>query len=347
MCFQGDQLKNKEDIRVLNRAEYYSSTEYPELVQYAIKQQHSNWLHTDAGVANDLHSILVDISEQERKAIIYVLKLFVHYELRLGSNFWAAIGNTMPRAEVQRMGAVFANMEIAVHSPFYAEVNRLLGLDNPTFYLEYKENPILVDRMKFLEDNCNLGKNATVMEILLTLATLSFIEGVVLYSSFALLKSFQSNGHNEIPNIVTGVDYVVVDEQLHSEGAAALFHILLREADLHFLELQELVEGVTRLAREVEEHEFEIINEIFVGGDLPSISKEGAKDFIRDRSNLVLSYLVEGFSVQVTNSKEVAPWFYKSIGAPILTDFFNRTATEYTRNWNEKDLAWRVHDDNE
>jgi len=334
-------MKDKSQIRVLTKAEYYSSTEYPELVEYATKQQHSNWLHTDAGVANDMHSILVDLSEQERDAIIYVLKLFVHYELRLGSNFWAAVGNTMPRAEVQRMGAVFSNMEIAVHSPFYAEVNRLLGLDNPDFYLGYKDNPILVARMKFLEDNCNLGKNASVMDILLTLATLSLIEGVVLYSSFALLKSFQSNGHNEIPNIVTGVDYVVVDEQIHAEGAAALFHILLREADLGLVESVELEDMIDTLAESVLAHELEIVSEIFTKGDLPSITKDGMVDFIYDRVELVLSYLIEGVDVTAPDSVEVAPWFYKSIGAPMLTDFFNRTATAYTRDWNEKLLAWR------
>lgn len=332
-------MRDKKDIKLLNRAEYYSSTEYPQFVEYAIKQQHSHWLFSDPGVENDLHSMLVDLSEAERHAIISVLKLFVHYELRLGSTFWAAIGNTFPRAEVQRMGAVFSAMEIGVHSPFYAEVNRLLNLDTPEFYLEYKENPVLRRRMDFLEENCKLGKKCSVIDYLVTLATFSMIEGVVLYSSFALLKSFQSNGHNKIPNIVTGVDYVCVDESIHAEGAAHLYSTLLHEAELTDDEQKDLTNRIKEIALITRDHEIEIIDMIFEKGKLPSITDVQMKHFIDSRTNLILSYLGEE---KIFNVKydPIGDWFYKNINAPTLTDFFNRASTQYSRDWNEDGLKW-------
>lgn len=323
----------------MNNSGYYSSTEYPELVEYAIKQQHSHWLHTDPNVSNDLHSMLVELTSQERESIIEVLKLFVHYELRLGSNFWSALGNTLPRAEVYRMCSTFANMEIAVHSPFYAEVNRILNINTPEFYLAYKANPVLVDRMNFLDKHCRLGKKATVEEILLTLATLTFVEGVVLYSSFALLKSFQANGNNSIPSIVTGVDYVTIDEQLHCEGSSLLFNTLLDEADLTEQELKILQTKITKLAIGVKEHESEIIKIIFKEGDLPSIKQNELETFIESRVDLCLKYL--GCSpIYLPKDNKIAQWFYRNINSPKLVDFFNRNATSYTRNWNEDKLGW-------
>lgn len=333
-------MKSTKDIRILQKPEYYSSTEYPEFVEYATRQQHSNWLHTDASVDNDLHSMLVDLSDAERHAIITVLKLFVHYELRLGTNFWAALGNSFPRSEVYRMCSVFSAMEIAVHSPFYAEVNRILNLDTPEFYLSYNENPVLVERLDFLEKHCNLGKKTSVEDKLLTLATLSLIEGVVLYSSFSLLKSFQANGHNNIPNIVTGVDYVVVDEQIHCEGSASLFQTLLQEAELTENELEFLQNKIYDLAEEVRLHEFEIINMIFEEGKIPPITEKQMQHFVESRVDLVLEYL-GCEAVHKPKYNPVSEWFYTNIGAPKLVDFFNRTATSYTKDWNEQKLGWK------
>ena len=332
-------MKDSKDIRILQKAEYYSSTEYREFVEYATRQQHSQWLHTDASVENDLHSMLVDLSDAERHAIITVLKLFVHYELRLGTNFWAALGNSFPRAEVFRMCSVFAAMEISVHSPFYAEVNRILNLDTPEFYLAYKENPVLVERLDFLGEHCKLGKKTSVEDKLLTLATLALIEGVVLYSSFALLKSFQANGNNKIPNIVTGVDYVVVDEQLHCEGAAALFQTLMQEAELAPDELSSVKTKIYKLADEVKLHEFEIVQMIFEEGKLPSITDKQMEHFVEGRVDLVLQYLGCG-AVHKPKYNPVSEWFYSNINSPKLVDFFNRTATSYTKDWSEDKLAW-------
>jgi ribonucleotide reductase beta subunit family protein with ferritin-like domain len=332
-------MKSKKDIKLLQKAEYYSSTEYPMFVEYATRQQHSNWLHTDASVEVDLHSILTEMTNAERHAIINVLKLFVHYELRLGSNFWAKIGEVFPRAEVQRMGSTFAAMEISVHSPFYAEVNRLLSLDNPEFYLEYKNNSVLKSRMEFIESNCKLGKNDSVLDYLKTLATFTMLEGIVLYSSFSLLKSFQANGFNKIPNVVTGVDYVVIDEQIHTEGAASLYHRLIHEAELEEYRIDELQDNIINILEAVVGHEFEIIDIIFEEGDLPSVTKLSMKKFILSRANLVLEYLGIPPKYEIKDDS-VSSWFYKNINAPSLVDFFNRNATSYTRDWNENKLAW-------
>lgn len=332
-------MKDKKDIHVLTKSEYYSSTEYPIFVEYAIKQQQSNWLFTDPAVANDQHSIMVSLPPADKHAIIYVLKLFVQYELALGSTFWSAIGNTMPRAEVHRMCSIFASMELGVHSPFYAEVNKLLGCDTKEFYLEYKNDPILVERMQFLESQCKLGKKASVFDILTTLATFAMIEGVVLYSSFALLKSFQANGHNKIPNIITGVDYVSVDEQIHLEGAAALFATLYQQAELTDDESIELYATIRVNATAVVDHEFRIIESIFQEGPVSSVTKIGLQHFAESRADLVLSYL-GAKAIYKPKYNPIKKWFYKNLTAPTMVDFFARTATQYTRDWNETKLRW-------
>jgi len=333
------QVRDKKDIPLLQTAEYYSSSEYPELVDYATKQLNSMWLHTDPNVPADEHSFKSELSVPEVAGVVQVLKLIVQYELDLGNNFWAKIPSVLPRAEVQRMCSTFANMEVAVHSPFYAEVNKLMGNDTPEFYLAYKKDPVLVDRMAFITKHCRLHQDSTVEEILLSFATLAYMEGAVLYSLFAYLKSFQTNGFNKVPSVVTGVDYVVIDEELHLKGASLLFQMLLRQAEFTESELSVLLTKVRKLGIGVAEHEEAIISLIFKGGEVPSINSENLKYFMQSRVDLVNQNLL-GDAIYIPTNTIVADSFYKNIQSPTIVDYFVRTNTAYSRHWNKSKLAW-------
>ena len=62
-----------------------------------------------------------------------------------------------------------------------------------------------------------------------SVAAFSMIEGAVLYSSFAFLKHFQSNGKNQILNTVRGINFSVRDENLHCIGGAYAYNTLKAE----------------------------------------------------------------------------------------------------------------------
>lgn len=69
----------------------------------------------------------------------------------------------------------------------------------------------------------HIGKIIDDESDLVSLAGFSMVEGVILYSSFAFLKRYQSQGKNKLLNIVRGINFSVRDENLHSVGGAWCF----------------------------------------------------------------------------------------------------------------------------
>ena len=53
--------------------------------------------------------------------------------------------------EVERLGATYGMAELAIHSPFYQELNRQLGLDNDEFWSSYLDDPVMKSRMDKLD----------------------------------------------------------------------------------------------------------------------------------------------------------------------------------------------------
>ena len=173
---------------------------YPQFVELADTQfEDCRWTHKEIAVEKDKQDMLVNVNEAARHAITTGLKLFTRYEMFAGNEYWMGrVINAFPRPEVQRMASVFGAFELQVHAPFYNKLNEVLGLDTDEFYTSYVDDPVLNSRVHFLD------KAVDCKDHLLSLAVFSMMEGAVLFSNFALFKSFQSKGNNKIGNVVRG-----------------------------------------------------------------------------------------------------------------------------------------------
>src|SRR5690606_20494621 len=109
------------------------------------------------------------------------------------------------------------------------------------------------------------------------LAALAFAEGVILYSSFAFLKHFQSQGKNKILNIVRGINFSSRDEAIHSDASAWLFRTYLHE---NGIEHADLLTTVTEMAQTVRDHEYAIVDKIFEKGRIEGITDVQMKHFV-------------------------------------------------------------------
>lgn len=190
---------------VLTRIQTPKSTytvDYPQAVAAAQEQTRIIWFAEELGVEKDEDDIRTRCTEGERHGITTVLKLFTEYELSLGGDeFWGGkVFRMFPRPEIQRMAATFSFIELGVHSPFYDLINKSLNIATDEFYSSWQQDPTLVERMEFI------GKYADEDDPLLSTAAFAFMEGVVLFSSFAFLKSFNSGGYSLIPHITAGID---------------------------------------------------------------------------------------------------------------------------------------------
>lgn len=193
--------EQEKKVQIQTPTDSYT-TRYPQAVEAAKQQTNIIWFAEELGVEKDEDDIRTKCTEGERHGITTVLRLFTQYELLLGGEeFWGGkVVKMFPRPEIQRMAATFSFIELGVHAPFYSLINETLNIATDEFYTSWKEDPILVERMNFI------GKYADEDDPLISTAAFAFMEGAVLFSNFAFLKSLNTGGYNMIPHITAGID---------------------------------------------------------------------------------------------------------------------------------------------
>ena len=171
--------------------------ERKEPVEFATQQLNIFWLPEEIKVEKDVQDILTNFTEAEKHGAITTLKLFSIYETHAGDEYWGGrFKKIFDGAEFHRMAAVFAMFELGIHAPFYNKINELLHIDTPEFYMSYLDNPFLKGRVE------HIGQIIDDPDDLVSLAGFSMVEGAILYSSFAFLKHYQSQGKNKLMNVV-------------------------------------------------------------------------------------------------------------------------------------------------
>lgn len=312
--------------------------DYPAAILAAEAQAEIFWLPTEPKVEKDLHCLKTMMSPPRVHGVKTGLKLFTLYEQFAGINYWSdRFMKMFPRPDFARMAMAFANVEVNTHSPFYQRIDELLGLNTDEFYSSFTDDPILESRMSFIEDAIN-DKND-----LKSIAIVSMVEGSILYSTFAYLMSYQANGNNQLANMHAGLTFSVKDENLHSEGGAWAFRVLLGEKleaghitdkDIMFLK-HEIQDAATQIYI----HESKIIDMIFEEGDDHPVTANDLRSFVRHRINLCLRQLdMEPIFAEVESP--IQSWFYKMIGGDVQHDFFAKIGSAYNRNWSRTDFRW-------
>lgn len=309
--------------------------EYPLFAELADQQLDVFWPWSEISVGKDKQVLLTEMTESEKHGVITALKLFTKYELIVGTEYWGGrVMKKFPRPEIQRMASAFCHVELNSHAPFYNEINKELGLDTEEFYNSYVDDETLLARMEFIDELVCSKDDA------LSLAAFSMVEGAVLYSSFAFLKHFQSNGKNKLTNICRGINMSVTDENLHSVGGAELCKQLLKEQERSKEEMEDFKNEVYALAETIKEHEFRIVEMFFEKGEMEGITETQMKHFVESRINTCLQQL--GFKkLYDVKYNPVADWFYKGINNYQFNDFFSGVGREYQRDWEADGFVWK------
>ena len=161
------------------------------------------------------------------------------------------------------MACVFADFE-SIHAEAYARLNEELGLDDFKAFMEDEEAKAKIDRL--VEQS-----SETLQDKALSLAIFSaFTEGVNLFSSFAILMSFQ------LRNMMKGtgqiVEWSVRDESLHSKAGCWLYRTLLEEAPE--LDTKEMTQAIYEACDLSVKLEFDFIDKAFEMGNIEGLNKE-------------------------------------------------------------------------
>lgn len=332
-----------ELVRIKTPQENYI-IDYKQAVDAAQKQLSILWFAEELGVDKDESDIRTKCTSGERYGITYLLKIFNKYELMLGGDeFWGGkIQRMFPREDIGQMCVVYAMVERAVHAPFYDLINKTLNIATEEFYNEWKEDPVLVDRINFISKYAALdgyGYND-----LLSLGAIAFMEGAVLFSAFSFLKSFNSGGYNMMAHVTSGIDASAKDENFHSMSAAWLFNQYLSElveaGHITQDEIDKLYAELRVIAQTVYEHEYAINKEIFSKGGIRTTTFEDQMQFVRNRIDVVLNYL-KAEPLYNDPQGKIAEWFYSALSTFKYADFFSNSQVQYVRNWNKGKLTFR------
>ena len=308
-------------------------------VEFANQQLRIFWLPDEIKVEKDIQDVLVNFTPAEKHGVITTLKLFSLYETHAGSEYWGGrFRKIFNGAEFERMASVFSMFELAVHAPFYNKINQLLHIDTPEFYLSYENNQAMRDRIE------HIGSMIENEDDLVSLASFSMVEGVILYSSFAFLKHYQSQGKNKLMNVVRGINFSVRDENLHSQGGAWSFKYLKSQSNLSSEQEEKLYKTICDVANQIVLHEDEIIAEIFSKGKIEGITAHQLEQFVRSRVNECLKQLGYPKLFNVTYNP-IESWFYQGINGYQFNDFFSGVGSQYHRKWDETGFSWKVNNE--
>lgn len=333
-----------ELVRIKTTQENYI-IDYPQAVDAGEKQLSILWFAKELGVDKDESDIRTKCTSGERYGITYLLKIFNKYELMLGGDeFWGGkVQRMFPREDIGQMCAVYAMVERAVHAPFYDLINKTLNIATEEFYNEWKEDPILSERIAFISKYAAMSGYG--YKDLLSLGAFAFMEGAVLFSAFSFLKSFNTGGYNMIPHTTSGIDASAKDENFHSMSAAWLFNQYLSELieakQISPEEVSRLFAEIRRIAQVVYDHELAINTEIFSKGGIRTTTIEDQMHFVRNRIDVVLAYLQQPALYGDAPGK-ISEWFYSALSTFKYADFFSNSQVQYVRNWNKRKLTFRT-----
>ncbi len=312
--------------------------EYKEPTEFADQQLKVFWLADEIKVEKDVQDILTNFTEAERHGAITTLKLFSLYETHAGDEYWGGRFKKMfDGAEFHRMAAVFSMFELGVHTTFYNKINQLLHIDTPEFYLSYLDNEHLKGRVE------HIGTIINDPDDLVSLAGFSIVEGAILYSSFAFLKHYQSQGKNKLMNVVRGINFSVRDENIHSVAGAWCFKLKKKQANLNEKQEKELHEKIITCAMQLYEHEKQIAKMTFEKGKIEGITEKQVVHFVESRINECMLQL--GYpKIFEVKYNPIAEYFYTGINNYTFNDFFSGMGREYNRNWDESGFVWNKGD---
>jgi len=285
----------------------YKPFEYPQYYTDGwLPQAQAFWLHTEISMQGDVKDFKENLPPAERNLVGNILLGFAQTETAVGDYWTSMVTKWLPKHEIKQMAMMFGSQE-TIHAAAYSYlINTKAGYDHNVMKISPKARQ-------------DVARSIAVFS--------AFAEGVALYSSFAVLYSFQMR--NLLKGIGQQMKWSVRDESLHSKMGCVLFNHLCEENPGVRDSVRTQVEEAARIAVEME---MNFIDKMFEMGDLENLKADDLKEFIKKRANEKLQEL--GYDGIFDYDKEKAAeldWFYHLTGGHTHTDFFSVRPTDYSK----------------
>lgn len=283
--------------------------DYPEFYSYYERTVASVWRHQEVAMDSDIRDWQFNSTPDEKTVIAGILKGFVSAELGIGC-YWAnEVCRIFPKPEIQAMARAFSFFE-TIHAAAYSYLNDVLGLNE---YEEFINDPIACSKIETFFQKYSDKVSLAVFS--------GAGEGVSLFSSFAVLLSFNKDGRYK--GLAQIISWSAIDEATHSEAGCALFRCLVEETGLSDSDREEIYDGF----RLILEKEFAFIDHIFNSAHIASVDAEELKAYITNRANerlltLGLEQIFHLSTEELSRAKLLAAWFDPMIKGASSVDAF-------------------------
>lgn len=310
----------------------YKPFEYPEYYTEGwLPQAQAFWLHTEIPMQGDVKDWKENLLPHEKNLVGNILLGFAQTECAVSDYWTGMVTKWFPKHEIRQMAMMFGSQE-TIHATAYSYLNETLGLED---FKAFLHEPTIATKFEYLMStqsdytHSDISKNRMArIDVAKSLAIFSaFAEGVSLYSSFAVLYSFQLR--NLLKGIGQQMKWSVRDESLHSKMGCRLFNHMCQE----YPELKDIVQPyVEEAASLMVEMELNFIDKMFEQGDLENLKRDDLKEFIKKRANEKLGELgylpIFHYSEDMSSNLD---WFYHLTGGVTHTDFFALRPTDYAK----------------
>ena len=307
---------------MLKGRDYYKPFEYPWAYTSWKELTQAHWLPSEVALHEDTVDWDNKLSEPEKNLLTQIFRFFTQQDVDVAKGYCEEFMPKFKAPELRMAMTTIAAME-AVHIDAYALLIDTLGMPETTYkafqdYAEMSDKHDYMFAQEFTPDS--------VEDLAFKIAKLStFGEGLLLFSSFAILKNFKRQGVMKGMNTI--VDWSIRDETLHVEFMLKVFDALIAEHP--YIWKDDFKKKIYQCCRDMVELEDKFIDLAFEQGGITGLEPSEIKQYIRFIADRRLLQL--GLKTNYGVKENPLPWLDEMQGAQEHANFFESRSTEYSK----------------
>lgn len=306
-------------MSLLEPRDHYKPFQYPFAYEAFKTMRSMAWEPHEAPMMDDIKDWNRKLTANEKSLLTQLFRFFTQADVDIAKGYFEKYAPRFPHPEIRMMIGAFIDAE-ANHIDAYSTLIDTLGLPEGE-YKAFQQYAAMRKKHEYMFER-ETGKG--IADLAVDIAVFSaFGEGMQLFSSFAILLSFQRRGL--MKGMTSIVEWSLRDESLHVESMVKLFHQLLTEHPRVWND--ETKKRIYDTCREMVKLEDAFIDQAFSIGPVEGITPEEVKRYIRYIADRRLLQL--GLKPNYRVKENPLPWLDWIMNAPTHTNFFEQRSTEY------------------
>jgi ribonucleoside-diphosphate reductase beta chain len=331
-------------MSILKERKFYKPFTYPQFYTRWLNHEKHHWLPAEVPMNNDVYDWNNKLTENQKHFLTNIFRFFTQGDIDIANAYYKEYLPHFNIPEVVMMLGGFASRE-AIHIDAYAYLIETLGMPESTYseFLQYAE---MRNKHEYIKKFSTTKFDAPNEHLAASMALFSaFTEGMQLFSTFAMLLIFPLNGLMKGMGKI--IEWSMVDETHHTNGMIELFNVFVSEhvCDKHknvnndniecpecSINQNSLREIIMKIANDMVELEDSFIDMVFSkymfeSEGLFGLTNTRLKSYIRYIVNMRLKAMK--YEPLYAEQKNPLPELETMIDAPVHTNFFENTSTDY------------------